>query len=124
MFGSRFYFVPLTCFQFTRDHCEDGRMRTLKFVFIVGVWQDGAALEGPNESELDCSISAICAAEFCGATVRIVGESRLGREVLQRRLSGELHERFQRLGCGHPPDCGTAESKAYGRRPAPEIVEK
>ena len=37
MFGSRFYFVAPTCLQFAHGHCDDGRMRTLKFVFTVGV---------------------------------------------------------------------------------------
>jgi hypothetical protein len=59
-----------------------------------------------KESEMDCSISVSCAGVPCAATVRIVVLVS-GKEVLQRRLSGEASERFQRFGCGQPPARGT-----------------
>src|ERR1700683_1011356 len=64
-----------------------------------------------NESEMACSISSSCADVPVGATVRITGEISDGNEVLHWRSSGELTDRFQLFGCGHPPDCGTVETK-------------
>ena len=69
----------------------------------------GTAVQAAKEAEMDCSISLSWAGVPCTATVRIVVLVS-GREVLQRRFSGEASVRFQRLGCGQPPASGTVES--------------
>jgi hypothetical protein len=33
-----------------------------------------------------------------------------GYDVLHGRSSGELTDKFQWLGCGHPPECGTVDT--------------